>query len=125
MQDLPAPAELLNAVARLMREELMPALSGRNAFLARVAANAVDLARRQFELEAASNAAEQARLKALLGRDGALEDLNRALCEAIENGAMSKDTPALAHHLWATTLEKLAVDQPSYATYAKHARSRD
>ncbi len=125
MQDTPDPAELLSAVATLMREELLPALSGRNTFLARVAANAVDLARRQFELEQASNAAETARLKALMGHDGTLEDLNRALCEAIESGAVSKDTPGLADHLWATTLEKLAVDQPAYAAYVRRVQSRD
>lgn len=117
MQDTPLPAEILVAVARFMRESAMPALSGRSAFLARVAANAVDLARREIELAPAADAAEYERLKALLGVDGSLETLNAALCEAIETHRLTLASPGLAEHLWATTLAKLAVDQPNYAAY--------
>jgi hypothetical protein len=117
MQDAPEPEEILAAVARLMRETVMPELKGHNAFLVRVAANALDLVGRQIALQPGFDKAELARLAALLGRDGSLLDLNLALCEAIERRAMALDTPGLADHLWTTTLEKLAVDQPRYAAY--------
>jgi hypothetical protein len=117
MQDTPTPAELLTAVARFMRETVMAELTGHSAFLTRVAANALDLARRQLELEPAADTAELGRLRALLGEDGALEDLNARLCEAIEARAITLSTPGLTEHLWATTLAKLAVDQPTYAAY--------
>jgi hypothetical protein len=117
MQDTPDPTEILAAVAVLMRETIMPLLSGHPNYQVRVAANALDLVRRQIELQAGYDGAECARLKALLGVDGTLEDLNRELCEAIESHAVSLHTPGLAEHLWATTMAKLAVDQPSYARY--------
>jgi len=117
MQDTPSPEEILTAVARYIRESAMPALSGRSAFLARVAANAVDLARREIELAPAADAAEAERLRDLLGAEGSLEALNARLCEAIEARRISLATPGLAEHLWRTTLAKLAVDQPGYAAY--------
>ena len=119
MQDEPTPPEVLSAVAALLRETVMPQLGGHTAFLVRVAANALDLVRRQVELEPMADAAELARLRRLLGRDGGLLELNEALCEAIEMGEMTLDAPDLKEHLWATTLEKLAIDQPSYAPYQR------
>ena len=119
MQDEPTPPEMLTAVAALLRETVMPQLSGHTAFLVRVAANALDLVRRQVELEPAADAAELDRLRRLLARNGELLELNQALCAAIEAGDMGLATPGLAEHLWATTLEKLAIDQPSYAPYRR------
>jgi hypothetical protein len=121
MQDKPPPDEVLAAVARLMREDLLPQMSGRSAFLLRVAANAVDLVQRQIALAAASDEDERVRLIALLHRDGDLVELNTALCEAIESGDIGADTPGLADHVWATTRAKLAVDQPNYAAYRRIA----
>jgi len=121
MQDKPPPDEILGAVGRLMRDDLLPQLTGRSAFLLRVAANAVDLVQRQIALAAVSDAEERTRLAALLQRDGDLATLNAELCAAIESGSMGASTPGLAEHLWATTLAKLAVDQPNYAAYRRLA----
>jgi hypothetical protein len=122
MQDKPPPDEILAACARLMREDLLPQLAGRSAFMVRVAANAVDLVQRQIALAAASDEAERARLTALLGREGDLATLNAELCDAIESGDVNSETPGLlAQHLWATTLAKLAVDQPNYGAYRRLA----
>jgi hypothetical protein len=121
MQDKPPPEEILGAVARLMRDELLPQLTGRSAFMLRVAANAVDLVQRQIALAAASDEQERARLTALLHRDGDLATLNAELCAGIEGGGVDARTPGLADHLWATTLAKLAIDQPNYAAYRRLA----
>lgn len=121
MQDEPTPRELLAAVSGWMRRELLPAVPAHMAFHVRVAANAIDLALRQLELEGGANAAELARLKALLGRDGTLAELNAALAEAIASGAVDGEDPRVMDHLYATTLEKLAVDQPGYAAYRRAA----
>jgi hypothetical protein len=117
MQDAPDHTEILAAVTALLREEIMPLLSGRPNYQVRVAANALDLVGRQMALQEGFDAAEQARLVALLGRDGDLTALNQALCDAIETHALTLETPGLAEHLWATTMAKLAIDQPSYARY--------
>ena len=125
MQDPPKPADLLAAVARFLREELMPLLSGAAAFQTRVAANAVDIARRELELAPASDMAERQRLGALLAQEGDLAALNRELCRRIRVGEMTLETPGLAAHLWEVTLAKLAVDQPGYASYQRElARQR-
>ena len=50
MHDTPAPADLLDAVARYLREQAAPQLQGQAAFHARVAANALDIVRRQLAL---------------------------------------------------------------------------
>ncbi|HEY4114113.1 MAG TPA: DUF6285 domain-containing protein [Rhizomicrobium sp.] len=121
MQDKPPPDEILAAIARLMREELLPQMSGRSAFMLRVAANAVDLVQRQIALAAASDEEERARLITLLHHDGDLAQLNAELCAAIENGEIRTETPGLAEHLWTTTRAKLAVDQPNYAAYRRLA----
>ena len=124
MQDLPRPADLVSLVADFLRTELMPVTKGAQNFQLRVAINALELSARQMRGGAASEAAEHARLAALLGCDGSLDDLNRALCERIASGAMTLETPGVAEHLWATTMAKLAVDQPNYASY-KRERARD
>ena len=68
---------------------------------------------------AGGDAAEAARLKQLLGMDGSLIELNRALADRIANGEVDLQTPGLAEHLWQTTMDKLAVDQPNYASYKR------
>jgi hypothetical protein len=119
MQDEPTPTELIKAVADFLRNELTPAIGGHSAFKLRVAINALDLVTRQLALEASSDAAEAGRLSQLLGRQGALEELNRVLAGKIARGEADLQTPGLVEHLWQTTMDKLAVDQPNYAAYRR------
>ncbi len=129
MQDLPRPADLVALAADFLRVEILPQIGGASAFQLRVAINALDLSTRQLRNEGGSDSAgsdltgselaEHARLKALLGREGSLEELNHALCGHIAAGAVDLSTPGLHEHLWATTLAKLAVDQPNYASYKR------
>ncbi len=119
MQDEPTPTELIKAVADFLRNEITPAISGHNAFKLRVAINALDLVTRQLALESRGDAAEAARLTQLLGMQGSLVDLNRALADRIAKGEADLQTPGLADHLWQTTMDKLAVDQPNYASYKR------
>lgn len=119
MQDEPEPIELTKAVADFLREEIAPLASGQNAFKLRVAINMLDLVTRQLTLEAASNAAEAERLRKLLAMQGSLLELNRALADKIASGEVDLQTPGIAEHLWQTTMDKLAVDQPAYAAYRR------
>lgn len=118
MQDPPSAESLLEAVAAWLRDTAAPALPPHAAFEARVAANAADIARRGLAAGPAE-AQERARLAALLGREGAPEDLTRELAERIAAGAMDLDTPGLADHLWRTTLDKVAVDQPGFPLFRR------
>jgi hypothetical protein len=119
MQDEPTPIELTKAVADFLRNDITPMISGHNAFKLRVAINILDLVSRQLTLEERRDAEESARLTKLLGAEGSLMDLNRALAEKIASGEVDLTTPGLSEHLWQTTLAKLAVDQPNYASYKR------
>jgi hypothetical protein len=119
MQDEPTPEELTKAVADFLRHDIAPVLSGHNAFKLRVAINALDLVTRQLRLEEASDESEAARLTQLLDQQGSLGELNRALADRIAKGEADLQTPGLADHLWQTTMDKLAVDQPNYGSYKR------
>jgi hypothetical protein len=124
MQDEPTPEELTRAVADFLRNDIAPVLSGHNAFKLRVAINALDLVARQLRLEEGSDAAELGRLSRLLGQQGSLGELNRALADRIARGEADLRTPGLAEHLWQTTMDKLAVDQPNYGSYKRELESK-
>src|SRR3954463_3672735 len=119
MQDEPTPTELIKAVADFLRNEITPVIKGHNAFKLRVGINALDLVTRQLALEQGGDAAEAARLKRLLDTDGSLLELNRTLADRIGKGEIDLQKPGLAEHLWQTTMDKLAVDQPNYAAYRR------
>jgi len=119
MQDEPTPTELTKAVADFLRSDIAPMIAGHNAFKLRVAINALELVVRQLTLEQGSGTAESERLVKLLGVEGSLLEQNRALAEKIAKGEVDLNTPGLPEHLWQTTLAKLAVDQPNYASYKR------
>ena len=124
MQDEPTPSELIKAVADFLRNEIAPEISGHHAFKLRVSINALDLVTRQLKLEQGSDTAEAARLAELLHMQGSLGELNRTLAERIAKGEVDLQTPGLADHLWHTTMDKLAVDQPNYASYKRELEQK-
>ncbi|MDB5610797.1 MAG: hypothetical protein JWP25_7697 [Bradyrhizobium sp.] len=124
MQDEPTPTELTSAVSDFLRNEIAPVIKGHNAFKLRVAINALDLVTRQLALEQGSDTAETARLTQLLGTQGSLSELNRILADRIAKGEADLQTPGLTEHLWQTTMDKLAVDQPNYASYKRELESK-
>jgi hypothetical protein len=117
MQDRPDTVELVKAVAWLLQGTILPQSSGRTSFEIRVAINALELIARQLLSADEGHQAERQRLEQLLGRSGSLMDLNRELCTRIANGVIDVTDEHLIRHLWATTMEKLAVDQPSYSAF--------
>ena len=125
MQDEPTPIELTKAVADFLRNDITPMIAGHNAFKLRVAINTLDLVARQLTLEQGSDGAEARRLAQLLSVEGSLIDLNRALAGKIANGELDLQTPGLSEHLWQTTMDKLAVDQPNYASYKRELEEKN
>src|SRR5690606_246034 len=99
MQDQPSAAAVLDQVIAHLRDSVLPGLDARGKFELRVAISALGMVRRTLELEPRANAAELARLGALLGEAGDLETLNRRLCEQLRDGAIGADTPGLLQHL--------------------------
>ncbi len=124
MQDQPAPDELLRSVIGFLRDTVVPEAKARTAFQARIAARALELVRRQFELGASGEELERHRLIELLGAAAPLDELNRQLADALADGTLALPSPGLLDHLRATTLEKLAVDQPNYSGYRAALREQ-
>jgi hypothetical protein len=84
-----------------------------------VAANVLAIVRRELLQGSEADRADAGRLAALLGHAGDPADLTEELCRRIASGEIASDDPALIEHLWATTLDTLAIDQPGYATYRR------
>ena len=124
MLDDPRGVDMLEAVSKLMREQMIPKLPPDAVFHARVAANAVDLVVRELRTGARLEGEAHSRLRALLGHDGSLDDLERELSSRIRERRVALDDPALLDHLWATTMAKMSIDQPSYASYKRELAAR-
>lgn len=117
MIDPPSGDEILDAVARLLRDTLMPALPPDLVFQARVAANAVDLVAREMRHGPQARLQSQQRLASLLGREGELADLETELAARIREGAIAPDHAQLFEHLMADAMARMAIEQPGYAAY--------
>lgn len=124
MLDDPNPIEILEVVAAMIRDQLVPQLPPDAVFHARVAANAIDLVRRQLESGEALEQASHERLQSLLGREGKAADLEQELSQRIRSGSLTADSPGLIEHLMAVTMAKMSVDQPSYASYRQALKDR-
>ena len=113
MIEHPRAEELLEAVARWI-DDLRPALAARDAFLARVAVNALQTVRRELVQGPAAEAAAVERFSALLGITGDYDTLNAELCARLRAGALDVDAPGLLPALRATVAAQIAIDQPKY-----------
>ena len=119
MREQPTAAELIDAVSEFISRDVAPTLTGRLAFHARVAVNVLAILRRELLQGPDADRADAQRLAALLGEAGDPAALTEELCRRIAAGEIAPDDPALIDHLWATTLDTLAIDQPGYATYRR------
>jgi hypothetical protein len=116
-QDRPSSAELIAAIADFLREEAIPALDRsepRLGFQMRVAVNSLAILEREARLGPSADRREHERLKALLGRDGSLVELNRALALALRSGQRDERDRALMAHLEATIADKIAIANPKW-----------
>lgn len=111
MLDRPQAREILAEVQAALKAGIA------RGFQQAVAANAVALALREGALADAGHDAERARLAALLGRVDSLGELNRALAHGIADGSVDAARDDIKHHLIATTIAKLEVDQPNYPAF--------
>lgn len=117
MQDEPTPYEIMGAVAEFLRTVVAVEANPRTAFIARVGANALEISRRHLALAPTADAEELKRLTAILGHEGTLAELTAEFADQIASGALDLKSPGVSDQLWAATLAKLAVDQPTYSGY--------
>lgn len=109
----PRTEELVESV-RLWIDEIRPTLDPRNAFLARVAANALATVYREITDGPAAEAAAVAGMADVLGREGDYAELNAELCDRIRSGELTVETPGLLAALQVMARDQIAIDQPSY-----------
>ncbi|WP_374569999.1 DUF6285 domain-containing protein [Phenylobacterium sp.] len=109
----PTAVELVDVVARWI-DGVRPNLSGRDAFMARVAVNALGIVSRELREGPAAEAAAVARLAELLGHEGGFAELNAELCGRLRAGEMDAATPGLLAALEAGASAQIAIDQPNY-----------
>jgi len=112
--DLPRVDELVESVRGFLRFEVVPAMDGRTGFLARVAANSLDIVGREMEHGAESRRLEADRLRNLLGVDGTLGELRLLLAEGLRYGTIPMDADGLVEHLRNTVVNQVLIDQPTY-----------
>ena len=125
MHNNPNPPEILAVASDFIRNDLVPNLPPDLSFNARVLANALDLVARQIREDERVVADSYARLVALMGQDGPEDGLTAELARRIEAGDFALEDPALIEYLWTTTLAKLAVDQPKYASFRAETEKTD
>lgn len=124
MQDRPSADELLEAVAGFLRDDVMANTNGRVNFHARVAANVIEMLRREATLEEPALRREWDGLDTLFGAEvapGTVSDLregtsrrNAELSQRIQNGWADAEPnrAATLAHLRAVMRDKLAVSNP-------------
>ncbi|MDP3494923.1 MAG: phosphotransferase family protein [Hyphomonadaceae bacterium] len=117
--ELPRSDELLKGVRDFLRNEASAGLEGRNQFLARVAANSVDIALRELTFGADAAGWETQALRALLGAPGDVSELRDSLCKAIRLGEIDIGRADLHAYLRDSVLAQAMVDQPSYPGVAE------
>lgn len=104
----PTAPQLLEAV-RLFLKEADGALSGRLAFHAKVAANALAIVGRELAQDP-----DRAEAAALAPYGGA-----SALCERLRSGLLDLEDKALLAAIRTAVLARLAVDNPRYASFSR------
>jgi aminoglycoside phosphotransferase (APT) family kinase protein len=116
--DSPRTDELLTEVSNFLRDEVMGSVQGRTRFLTRVAANAVDLAKREAESLSEYRVWELASLQSLLGNtEDGLEVLRWRLVKKLRDDAVDLDDNPLRVHLRQAVTNQIAMDHPSYSGY--------
>lgn len=105
---------LLQAVAEQLEQQTMPALTGFQAFQARICANVVRMVARELLEGPAMAQAEHNRLLSLLGQVGGRAALNTELGKRIASGELPLESPGLVHHLRQSLHEALCINNPKW-----------
>lgn len=114
MKYRPDDAELLDAIASLLEEEVMPAVGPELQHKVRVAANLARVLQRQQLLEPAALERERQALRELLGRDGDIRELRAELDRRLRADHPALDDTAVWAALVAVSRDDLAAAKPGY-----------
>lgn len=110
----PIAPDLLSVVQEYLEQEISPQVSKVHKFQLKIVSRVLATVRRELQQGPAADAAEVSRLRALLGREGSVSELNVALARAIREGDFRVDDPQLLAHLRQTVEASLAINNPSW-----------
>ena len=114
MQDRPTAIELLEAIREFLQQDVMPAVEGRVQFHSRVAINALGMLERELRLGPDLDAAERARLGALLGHDAGVATLTAELAAGIRDGSLDDRRDDVVAVVRESVRAKLLISNPDY-----------
>lgn len=110
--EMPCADEVLGATAAMLRDQA-GGVTGRAAFMNKVAANALDIVQREAQLGLACRERELQGLKRLLRKEGGVQPLREELVRGLRDGSLQPG-PELGDHLRQCVADQLAIDQPKY-----------
>ena len=118
---MPRADELLLSVRDFLRADVMEQTQGRTQFLARVAANSLDIVEREWRVGAALEALELEHLQAmpLTPSSNTVPALRWALVQGLRDGSISLADDRLQRYLRETVVNEVAIDQPRYSGLAQ------
>lgn len=126
MREQPFGEQLLEAASVVLREQLIPALTGDKRFAAQMIASAIAIVFRELRIGETLEQQEMAALGKLLSlaEDGftvsipvdSLVEANRQLCRLIREGSADQGPfrEAVRRHLKLVAVSRLAISNPSY-----------
>ena len=117
MNNPPSKEELITSIIEFIENDVIDELIGQKRFHAHVAKNSLQIVLRQLKVEEENNQSEKSRLKEILKIDKDLNEMNKILCQKIDNEEIDINNNDLIDHLFKTTMEKLSIDQPNYSAY--------
>jgi len=104
------PDELASALSEWLTDDIIPNMSGRESFKARVARNAIGMLQRSSRLSPDFSVTQNKRLAGL--------NLNETeLSQHLLNGDLNLQSEKVRRHIKQTTLEQIAIDQPKYSGF--------
>ena len=113
--DLPRSDELLISVRDFLRDSVMKTSEGRDKFLARVAANSLDIVNRELALAPRHLQGELKRLREMFSSNQDLGVLRERLVKSLRDRTLSLENEELHVHLRTTVVNQIAIDQPKYS----------
>ena len=117
MNNPPSKEELITSIIEFIENDIIDELIGQKRFHAHVAKNSLQIVLRQLKVEEKNNQSEKSRLKEIIKIDKDLNEMNKILCQKIDNEEIDINNNDLIDHLFKTTMEKLSIDQPNYSAY--------
>ncbi len=108
-------SELVMAISDFLRDRIVPAVEGFNAYNARVAANGLKIVARELDLKPELEALDEQAGKTF-GINAQADEIAMQLSLLIKDGAIEIDD-TLLHYLRQRTLKRMEIDNPKYSGY--------